>query len=66
MMKWAWPFSPLTVRSGTHKDHCLSRAVHRGSHHWYVTLTATPSSENVRAVDEATLLMRTLKALLAN
>ena len=33
-------------------------------YHWYVTLTATPSSENVRAVDDATLVMRTLKFVL--
>ena len=34
--------------------------------YWYVTRTATPSSENVRAVEEATLVIRTLKALLTS
>lgn len=43
-----------------------SRSARRVPLHWYVTRIATPSSENVRAVDEATLAMRTLKALLAN
>ena len=40
--------------------------IRRGASYWYVTRIATPSSENVRVVDEATLAMRTLKALLAN